>query len=243
MDRVAEIEVGLRGTSMDDPVHVWWSGARWIVVEGHHRHEAYRQREARTGARPKVPVVAHVGMALSEAMGAAARLNDRSKEKITKAEKQNRAWVLVVMGEGSIATQAAASGASKSQISNMRVVREKLVARRMADAQMMDATWQQCREWANGKTQRDFSEGAQEARAREVAEWLRGCPVVHPLKSPDVIARALEILSPAFTGHLLECDGFWDALNTTGRALLEERDAADEQQKRMMPQGDIEDDF
>ncbi|MEM9735024.1 MAG: hypothetical protein AAF908_00265, partial [Pseudomonadota bacterium] len=42
-----------------DPMKVWWSGARWIVLDGHHRLEAYRVAAARERTPPEsyaVPV-------------------------------------------------------------------------------------------------------------------------------------------------------------------------------------------
>jgi hypothetical protein len=79
LDRVEEIAKGLQGNNLDDPLHIWWSGLRWIIVEGHHRHAAYKIKAERDGVSLMVPVEAHVDMSLSKAMGTAAVLNDRDK--------------------------------------------------------------------------------------------------------------------------------------------------------------------
>jgi hypothetical protein len=89
---------------------------------------------------------------------------------------------------------------------------------------MIDCGWVKCREWANGKTHRDFSSDALEAMAQEMAEELTKLKVTSAIKSPDVFARAIEILSHELPSRLLASEPFWDALNTTGRAMLMEAD-------------------
>jgi len=48
----------LDGSNLDEPIHVWWSGTRWIVIEGHHRHAAYILKRDQMGKILQVPVVA-----------------------------------------------------------------------------------------------------------------------------------------------------------------------------------------
>jgi len=223
-DRVAEIARGVDGSNLDEPIHVWWTGLRWVVIEGHHRHAAYSKREEQTGETIQVPVVAHPDLPYWKAQGIAAQLNDREKIRISKAEMLNNAWRMVCLGEGSIKQQSKHSGVSKSQISNMRAAKLTLASRKIATAQMFDAGWKQCREWANGKSQRDHGPDALEAMAQEMAEELKQIKVTTVIKSPDVFARAIQILSPALPDRLLEAEPFWDALNTTGRQILNETD-------------------
>lgn len=223
-DRINEIAEGLSGTSLDDPLHVWWSGLRWIIIEGHHRHAAYQLVAQRDGKSFKVPVIAHVDISLSQAMGMASRLNDRTKEKISKAEKQNMAWKLVVLEEGSIAKQAKAAGVSDSQISNMRKVRRALEERGVSKADMLNESWEEARVKANGKTCREFTPDVLEVMAHELAEELKMVRTTHIVKSPDILARALEIVSPELPSNLLSSDPFWNALNSTGREILKEID-------------------
>jgi hypothetical protein len=89
---------------------------------------------------------------------------------------------------------------------------------------MIDHRWVKCREWALGKTHRDFSSDVLEEMAQEMAEELKKLKVTSAIKSPDVFARAIEILSHELPSRLLASEPFWDALNTTGREMLMEFD-------------------
>jgi len=221
-ERVKEIAKGLDGSNLDEPIHVWWTGLRWVVIEGHHRHAAYTLRQEQTGKTLQVPIVAHPDISLADAMGLAGRLNNREKVKISKNEMLDNAWRMVCMGDGSIKQQSERSGAAKSTISNMRDVNAKLTNRRFPGSWMIDAGWKQSLELAKGRTRRDHGPEALEAMAHEIAEELKKLKVTTVLKSPEVFARALEILSPSLPERLLASDPFWDALNTIGRAMLEE---------------------
>jgi hypothetical protein len=224
LDRVEEIAKGLQGSNLDDPLHIWWSGLRWIIVEGHHRHAAYQLKAERDGVTLNVPVEAHVDISLFDAMGAATVLNDRDKVSISKAEKLDMAWTMVCMQGRSIAQTAKSSGISESQISKMRQVLAKLKTMKIGTSHMIDHGWVKCREWALGKTHRDFNSDALEGMAQEMAEELKKLKVTSAIKSPDVFARAIEILSHELPSRLLASEPFWDALGTTGREMLMEID-------------------
>lgn len=220
-DRIEEIAKGLQGTKLDDPLHIWWSGSRWIIIEGHHRYAAYRLKAERDGVTLKVPVEAHVDMTLFEARGAAGKLNDRDKVSISRAEKQDNAWSLVCMKEGSIAETVLASGASKSQISVMRTALADLEAWGRPIEQLLDSGWAQCREWANGKSNREYSGDELEELAHALADELKKVRTVASLvATPTILARALQIISTELPCQLLESESFEDALRTTGRAWL-----------------------
>ena len=223
-DRVKEIARGLDGSNLDEPLHVWSSGLRWIVFEGHHRHAAYVLRQEQTGDTLQVPVEAHAEIPLEKAIGLAGRLNDREKVKISKVEMMDNALRMVCIGEGSIKEQASLSGASKSQISTIRSVVRDLASRSIPTARLVDAGWKQCLEWSKGRTHRDHGPDALEAMAQEMAEELKNLKVTTAIKSPDVFARAIELLSPELPSRLIQSDPFKDALDTTGRDLLEETD-------------------
>jgi hypothetical protein len=225
VERVKEIAGGLDGSNLDETVHVWWSGKRWIVIDGHHRHAAYSLKQEQSGKTLAVPVVAHTDISLGDAIGMAGRLNNREKVKISKAEMLNNAWRMVCLGEGSIKQQSECSGVGKSTISNMRQAKEFLATWDMTPSSMIDAGWEQCRTYWKGKSQRDHGPDALELMAQSLAKELAELKVTSILKSPDVLARALEIMSPALLSRLLESEPFWTALNVTGRAILEEADA------------------
>jgi hypothetical protein len=223
-ERVEEISEGLNGGALDERVHVWWSGKRWIVIDGHHRHAAYTLLRETSGETLKVPVEAHPQFSLGEAMGAAAKINSRERVTITREEKGNNAWRLVCLGDGSIAQQAEWSGVSKAQISIMRKTHERLLKRRIKGPIMIDRGWDWCRETDKGDTQREFTPEAQEAMAQEWAVKIGKALGGKATECPDILARALEIISLALPARLIESDAFSDALDGTGRELLAEFD-------------------
>jgi hypothetical protein len=125
-----------------------------------------------------------------------------------------------------IAETSKASGISESQISRMRGVLAKLELKKWITIEpMIDHGWKQSKEWADGKVERDFTPDAIEATAQALAKELSGVRSVPSLVSvPDILARAIEIISPALPDRLIQSEPFWDALNTSGRALLAECD-------------------
>lgn len=113
-DRAEVISRGLGQGRLDDPVHVWWSGMRWIVIDGHHRVEAYRMKQEREGGKAlMVSVRCHWGCNAAEALALSGNLNGRPKETITKTERLETAWVLVCDGQGSITQQADQTGGTR----------------------------------------------------------------------------------------------------------------------------------
>lgn len=227
-ERVEEISRDLEGTRLEDRVHVWWGGGRWIAIDGHHRLAAYQLAQERSGKTLKVPVEAHPDMSLGKALGAAVALNSREKVAITREEKGDAAWRLVCHGQGSIAEQSHWSGASKAQISNMRATLKRLVERGLATSTMVDQGWDWSRCLDRGKAHGDFTPDMQEAMAQDWAKRIGKALGGKATENPGVLARAIEIISPELPAGLIESVPFWDALNTTGRAMLEEFDQEQE---------------
>ncbi|WP_460273933.1 hypothetical protein [Celeribacter sp. ULVN23_4] len=223
-ERVKEISEGLNGGALDERVHIWWSGKRWIVIDGHHRHAAYMLLRETSGETLKVPVEAHPQFSLGEAMGAAAKINSRDRVRITREEKGNNAWRLVCLGEGSIAEQAEWSGASKAQISIMRKTFESLRERRIKAPTMIDRGWDWSRQIAKGDSPREFTEEVQEGMAQDWAKKIGNALGGKATECPGVLARALQIISPTLPARLLDSEAFWDALNETGREILADAD-------------------
>jgi len=76
---------------------------------------------------------------------------------------------------------------------------------------MLDSEWGQSRAWWKGKVRRNHSPDALDAMAREMAEELKNLKVTTALKSPDVFARAIEIMSPELPSRLLVALGLGGA--------------------------------
>lgn len=228
MERVVEIAGNVSAPCLDEPIHLWWSGKRWIVIDGHHRLAAHKLAQERGGESRKVAVKAHPAMSLEEAIGAASLINAREKVAITREERGEAAWRLVCCGTGSIKDQAAWSGTSKSQISIMRGVFERERARRIPQGTLIDRGWDWARRRDRGEDRREFHPDMIETQAREWATKLgRMLGGQRMAKSPEALARALAIISPELPSNLIQTYAFWAALDGAGRALLLEVDSED----------------
>ncbi len=123
-----------------DPVTVLVVGERPILVDGHHRVEAYRRAK-----KPAEIPVAYFEGTPQEAVLVAGEANSKAKLPMTAQERQNHAWRLVLLNKHSKADIARASGASESQIGNMRQVRRKL-----GEEAFDCGSWWQARKAAQG---------------------------------------------------------------------------------------------
>jgi hypothetical protein len=74
-----------------DPIPVWWSGGRWVLIDGHHRYEAYRQLNKIGKRNSEFPVEVFKGT-LEEARRHAAYLNRKTKLAMTGADRTNASW-------------------------------------------------------------------------------------------------------------------------------------------------------
>lgn len=104
-----------------DPIIVLPVGERAILIDGHHRFEAYE----RTAKVAEVPVSYFEGTP-EEAVLVAGQANSMAKLAMTGQERQNFAWRLVLLNQHSKAEIARAAGVSQAQVANMRVIRKKL---------------------------------------------------------------------------------------------------------------------
>lgn len=183
-----------------EAIEVWWSGAQWLVLDGHHRFEAYqRLRKKKKGAK-RIPVRAFAG-SLHEAIMETTRHNTKDKLPMTKEEKVNRAWQMVLIGQDYSKREIAeACTVGTSTISRMRARLEEL-------KQLYPDTWEEdiddlsWKEVMNFDAKpRDFDEDWQEKLAIDWARRLTKTFGNKPANQPETFARALEIHSP----HLLK---------------------------------------
>lgn len=135
-----------------DPMTVWWSGQRWIVLDGHHRLDAYRA-DAKDRGTPEgdyaVPVAVFTGT-LEEAEKEAGRENAKVRNPVNNQERQEWAWRLLVSGsETSPTAIVKATGVSRMQPYRMRDRKAALEAEGMTAAEMIDLGWWRCQ---NGGT-------------------------------------------------------------------------------------------
>jgi hypothetical protein len=208
-----------------EPLTVWWSGERWIVVDGHHRLKSYQQVHNDPKVRravKAVPVEAFNGT-LKQAILRSAEGNTKDKLPMSKDEKSDFAWRMVcetpAAGEAEIyskAELAASAGISERTIANMRRVRKDLERKdalselddEMPAEGLGELSWMEALCLSRGETvAKDGLEwlDAEAARwAKKIAEALGS----KPYESPGLMARALLKLSEKMVADMLQ-EGVW----------------------------------
>lgn len=104
-----------------DPVLVWAAGDQSILLDGHHRIEAYKKAQ-RTDAIP----VEYFEGTVDEALAKSGQCNTPLKLPMTNDERQDFAWRMVSLGSYSKRQVALASGIGETQVDRMRAVKRKL---------------------------------------------------------------------------------------------------------------------
>jgi hypothetical protein len=171
-----------------EPVTVVQVGADAVLIDGHHRVAAYGEVD-----RHSIVPVRYFEGALGEAVLEAGRANSRAKLPMTTQERQDFAWKLVLMNGYSKADIATASGASKSQVANMRTV-----MRRLGAGAFNQRSWWSAREAAQGRSTTaqmndDEIDMWKEERANHYADRLSKEFGTKLSNNTEVAARALSI--------------------------------------------------
>jgi ParB-like chromosome segregation protein Spo0J len=167
-----------------DPVTVMQIGQRVVLIDGHHRIEAYHQ----AGRTVDIPVRFFDG-SLEEAVLEAGQANSKVKLPMTSQERQDYAWRLVLLGKHSKADVAKASGVSPSSVANMRKVKKHL-GQEAFDCR----SWWQARERAQGRGHEMSEEDREkwkEEWAEKVADQLAKMFSTKLTNHPEVAAMAL----------------------------------------------------
>lgn len=185
-----------------DPLVVWWDGKAWACVDGHHRMAAYRE-----ACISDFPVVVFEG-SIEEALALSAKANTRDKLQMSRGEKSNAAWHLVVATSLSKSALAEASGVSERQVALMRRVKE--VLRGKGQDNLEDLGWETARRTAAGEdVTQEWDEGETEKRAEELATKLHKALGKSSFSQIEVFARAVEIYSPLLASGLA---AYWKEL-------------------------------
>lgn len=188
-----------------DPVLIWWSGKRWLILDGHHRLQAYKRLKAKGKGKgaSTIPVKAFKG-SLREAQDESNRLNRKDKLPVSTEDKANSAWRYVFLGDTrSCRVLASITGASKSNISTMFKKRGELIEKYGHDwqEQVDDMTWLQV------KTLDRESESYEEWEDRRVLDIARKLDRTFGkslYNQPELLAKAIERYSPHLYKGLVE---------------------------------------
>lgn len=186
-----------------DPLVVWWSGKRWLILDGHHRLEAHNKLRVQDKGPRAIPVIVYLG-SLHQAHIESIRLNAKDKLAMGSDDKATKAWHLVMLNsEMSVRDIATACKVGKSSVSRMNTKRKELIEKYGDDwlEEVDGLTWKQV---INLDNQRDIDE---EWEDRQVIEWARRLNKTFgskPQNQPVIFARALERYSPHLYRGLAE---------------------------------------
>lgn len=156
-----------------EPIIVWWSGKRWIAIDGHHRIEAYRRLDReRKGKLGNIPVTVFEGT-LGAAISRAIELNTRDKLPMTHSDKSNAAWRLVAEGDLTLTEISRITTIHRNTLSTMskvaRVLRRKHPLAYLDEALGMN--WDEARRSELPQARGDFDEYESEL-SRKVAKSI-----------------------------------------------------------------------
>lgn len=197
-----------------DHVLVIQVGPLTILLDGHHRLEAYHRHPAGDLC---IPVEFFAG-SLEEALDAAGEANTRARLQMTAEERQNFAWRRTVLGIGSIKQVSRVAGVSERSVTTMRQVRDRIANGGGPTPSMKPGffgTWREARKAVredSGEASFDYEEHM-EAKARQLAGDLYKRHGTAFTREPAMTARVLEIMFGDRIGEVLkalrdrvECD-------------------------------------
>ncbi|MDI7925239.1 ParB/RepB/Spo0J family partition protein [Ferirhizobium litorale] len=181
---IEDLRRAIKTAGVLDAMLVLPVGKRLIVIDGHHRMEAYKWAEV------VIPVpVSYFKGEPREALFEAGRCNSKAKLPMENRERQNYAWKLVLLAQGSKADVSGASGISPSQVAIMRRVFKSL-----GEDAYSYSSWTRALRASSGTIATldpDQLEEWKEAMAMEWADKLAKGFSTKMAKNPEVAAKAL----------------------------------------------------
>ncbi|WP_256754202.1 ParB N-terminal domain-containing protein [Mesorhizobium sp. Mes31] len=157
---VSDLIKAIKAVGALDPVTVMVVGNRTVLIDGHHRIEAYG------AAKWDAPVpVRYFEGTPEEAVLVAGEANSKAKLPMDNTDRQNFAWRLVLLDRHSKAEVAKASGISEAQVSIMRRAK-KTLGEQAGDF----SSWFRARLAANGKDHGHNGEDEREQWMQQVAD-------------------------------------------------------------------------
>lgn len=201
-DHVRTLVKGMRNSTKAankkplEPIMVFWAGDAWVLIDGHHRYKAYKA----IGYTDPVPATVFRG-SLDAAIGQALKGNSKDKLPMSKSEKTNAAWRLVISTGLSLSQLVEASTISKPTIVLMKKAMRHL---RQVDpsVNLDELTWQEAHRKFQGKDEPTFEPNF---------EWRD--------KRVAVVAQTL---SDAFGGQFKrQPEVFWEAVRKYDSNLID----------------------
>lgn len=134
------------------PIVVFWIGDGYCVIDGHHRLEAYRLVKTTKA----IPVSVFSGK-LEDAMMFAVSNNSKNKLAMTKTEKCNAAWRLIIATNKSKDAVTKATGVSYGFVGSLRRIKKSLEAKH-PEVALDSLTWDGARRLEANVESYDFDE-------------------------------------------------------------------------------------
>lgn len=207
-----------------DPITVWWGGDRWYVIDGHHRLDAY----AAKGVREALPCEVFNG-SLDEAMAYSGFANSKDRMPMTKTDKLNYAWRLVLLTRLSKSKIAAAASVAPRTVTNMREVRRILLENPENTVNdLIEEGWKRSDLRSRGVELTAPDVDAEEAlkhRANIIRERLYKALGNKPHTDPEAFALALLTSDERLPASLMQTAAWREAFRDTIEALSDEIDA------------------
>lgn len=186
-----------------DPVTVWWSGKRWLILDGHHRLQAHNKLRAKGKGAGVIPVTIFKGT-LQDAHLESIRLNAKDKLAMGKEDKLTKAWHIVMLNSSlSVREIATVCKVGKSSVGRMNNKRVELIEKHEGEwLDIVDGlAW---REVVNLSIEREIDDEWEERQAIEWAKRLNKTFGNKPQNQPQLFAKAIEIYSPHLYEQLVE---------------------------------------
>ena len=217
-----------------DPISVWWTGDSWVVIDGHHRLDAYKlhqenlkETQSRQGHRRhmsdkreatlvmQIPVTVFNGTILEATLHSTAA-NSQDKLAMSKDSKLTRAWQLVTVDWEDLTLKSISKSCAihDRSVSNMRAVWRKAQAtcdeEQLADLKSL--SWRQAQHWDKDAEKTTWGDKEVEAETNRLRDILVKTFGKTLLSKAAMFAEALERYSPALAveiGKRLRHEEIW----------------------------------
>lgn len=194
-------------------IDIWWTGKRWLVVDGHHRLKAYGrlQRDPKKNMKAiRVPVRVFEGT-LRKAIARSVEGNSKDKLPMSEEEKSDAAWLMVCMGGMTKPEIIAASSRGDATVARMRRTRKAILKmieagtlEGVTEEQLINHSWWEAQMMERGD---DIPEKDEDWVERQAVVWAGRLGRYFKDKlseAPDVFARAIAIYSKELPGRMIE---------------------------------------
>lgn len=189
-----------------DPIVVVAFGPQYVLIDGHHRLEAYQEAAYASPVPVQVIESELTGEErITWAIRLSASLNSKNKLAMSDQDKMDVAWRLTVVGGLSKREVAKDAGVGTRSVANMRSVAAALRELGHQDHQLYSYTWHRATfelRKAQGQAEGEASPDALERRLRRLVQALS--PALEANYSAPELLAALEQLRPGIGDEFKE---------------------------------------